>query len=79
VPRPYRAQKPGKPGSTSALIRLSKDQYIRQLYARLGPEEFYRRRLRWLAANRKWVSYDRLVAYLAKAGIEVFLPRTLAR
>jgi hypothetical protein len=71
MPRPYRRQNPGKPNGTSTLIRLSKDQYIRGLYARLGPEEFYRRRLAWLAANGKWTSFDRLVAYLEKAGIDV--------
>ena len=38
---------------------------MRQLCARLGPEELYRRRLAWLAANGKRASYDRLVAYLA--------------
>jgi hypothetical protein len=57
---------------THTLIRYSKDRYIRQLYARLGPEEFYRRRLDWLAANGKQASYDRLFAYLAKAGIGDF-------
>jgi hypothetical protein len=70
LPRPYRAQKSGKSNLTHTLIRHSKDQYVRQLYARLGPEEFYRRRLEWLAANGKWTSYHRLVAYLAKAGIQ---------
>jgi hypothetical protein len=79
MPRPYRAQNPGKSKSTSSLIRQSKDQYIRQLYARLGPAEFYRRRLQWLAANGKWVSYDRLVACLATTGIEGFSTRTVAR
>ena len=72
MPRPYQAQRPGKSSLTSSLIRQSKDQYVRQLYARLGPEEFYRRRLAWLAANGKRASYDRLVAYLAKTGIEGF-------
>jgi hypothetical protein len=37
----------------------------------LAPE-FYRRRLAWLAANGKWTSYNRLIAYLAKAGIGDF-------
>ena len=72
MPRPYRAQKSGKLTRTSCLIRQSKDQYIRQLYARLGPEEFYRRRLAWLAANGKRTSYNRLLAYLDKAGIGDF-------
>jgi hypothetical protein len=53
MPRPYRAQRCGKSSLTSCFIRQSKDQYIRQLYARLGPEEFYSRRLAWLAANGK--------------------------
>jgi hypothetical protein len=74
MPRPYRAQKAGRssPASTNGLIHQAKDQYVRQLYARLGPEEFYRRRLEWLAANGKRTSYDRLIAYLAKAGIGGF-------
>jgi len=79
LPRPHRAQRPGKSSLTCSLIRESKDQYVRQLYARLGPEEFYRRRLEWLAANEKCASYDRLVVYLAKAGIEVFFPHPLGR
>ena len=69
MPRPFRAQKSGRPTSTSSLIRQSKDQYVRQLYARLGPEEFYRRRLAWLAANEKWTSHSRLIAYLGKNGL----------
>ena len=72
LPRPYRAQKSGNSNLTHTLIRHSKDQYIRQLYARLGPEEFYRRRLAWLAANGKRTSYNRLLAYLDKAGIGDF-------
>jgi hypothetical protein len=63
---------PGKNGYLGRLLRQSKDEYIRKLYARLGPEEFYRRRLEWLFANGKWKSYDRLVAYLEKAGINCF-------
>ena len=66
MPRPYRAQKSGKSSLTHSLIRQSKDQYVRQLYARLGPEEFYRRRLAWLAANGKWTSYNRLAVHLGK-------------
>ena len=69
MPHPYRAQKSGKLTRTSCLIRQSKDQYVRQLYARLGPEEFYRRRLAWLAANGKWTSHRRLIVYLGKRGL----------
>jgi hypothetical protein len=54
------------------MIRADKDQFIRQLYARLGPEEFYRRRLEWLVNHGKTTSYRRLVAYLKRVGIEVF-------
>jgi hypothetical protein len=57
--------------STNALIPASKSEFIRQLYARLGPAEFYRRRLEWLRANGNKTSYDRLVANLHSAGIEV--------
>jgi hypothetical protein len=69
MPRPYRAQKSGKSNLTHTLIRHSKDQYVRQLYARLGPEKFYRRRLAWLAANGKWASHNRLIVYLGKRGL----------
>jgi hypothetical protein len=41
-----------------------------QLYARLGPAAFYRRRLVWLAEHGKWMSYHRLAAYLERAGID---------
>ena len=54
MPRPCRRQNPGKPNATNTSIRLGKDQYIREQYAKLGPEEIYRRRLAWLAANGKW-------------------------
>ncbi len=79
MPRPFRHQAAGRPNSTSTLIRQDKDRFVRQLYARLGPEEFYRRRLAWLAANEKWKSYDRLVAYLAKAAIGGFSTMSYAR
>jgi hypothetical protein len=69
LPRPFRAQKSGKSNLTRTLIRQGKDQYIRQLYARLGPEDFYRRRLAWLSANGKWTSYNRLVVHLSKHGL----------
>jgi hypothetical protein len=49
--RPYRAQKTGRSNVDHTLIRLSKDQYIHGLHARLGPEEYYRRRLARLAAK----------------------------
>jgi hypothetical protein len=51
---------------------MSKDAWARGLYRRLGPEEFYRRRLEWLAAHGKTTSYDRLVAYLQEKRPEVF-------
>jgi hypothetical protein len=70
MPRPYRGTITGR-SSVGELIRADKDRYIRQLYARLGPEEFWRRRLEWLARNRKRTSYDRLVAYLQREGIEI--------
>jgi hypothetical protein len=57
--------------SDRTLIRADKDRFIRELYARLGPAEFYRRRLTWLAENGKWTSYHRLVAYLERRGIEI--------
>jgi hypothetical protein len=56
--------------SDATLIRADKSQRIRRLYAQLGPEEFYRRRLTWLARNKKRTSYVGLVDYLRRAGID---------
>jgi hypothetical protein len=70
MPRPYR-NTITEPSSVGELIRADKDRFVRQLYARLGPEEFWRRRLEWLARNGKRTSYDRLVAYLQREGIEI--------
>jgi hypothetical protein len=70
MPRPFRHQSASK-SATGELIRESKDVFICGLYRRLGPEEFYRRRLAWLAANQKWTSYKRLVAYLRREGIDI--------
>jgi hypothetical protein len=70
MPRPFR-ETITKATTTNQLIRAGKSLFVRQLYARLGPEEFYRRRLDWLKANDKKTSCGRLLAYLRKAGIEV--------
>jgi hypothetical protein len=70
MPKPFRDQI-GPSSPTGILIRASKSQYVRCLYARLGPEEFYRRRLDWLQANQKTTSYARLVAYLRREKLEV--------
>ena len=70
MPCPYRNTITGR-SSVGELIRADKDRFIRQLYARLGPEEFWRRRLEWLARTGKRTSYDRLVAYLQRVGIEI--------
>jgi hypothetical protein len=71
MPKPFRGQISSK-SSTGTLIRASKSEFIRRLYARLGPEEFYRRRLDWLKANGKATCYDRLVVHLRRTGLEVF-------
>jgi hypothetical protein len=68
----YLVQQFGKSNLTHRPIRAYKDRFIRQLYACLGPEEFYRRRLKLLAANGKSTSCARLSGYLAKARIGVF-------
>ena len=73
MPRPFRNAITGR-SSVGELIRADKDRFIRQLYARLGPEEFWRRRLEWLARNGKRTSYDRLMAYLQRVGIEISDP-----
>src|SRR4051794_1521242 len=70
MPRPFRDQITRRT-TTHELIRAGKSQYIRALYARLGPEEFYRRRCEWLLANGKTTSYQRLRAYLDARGIDV--------
>jgi hypothetical protein len=70
MPRPY-AGTITKKTSTNELIRASKSELIRQLYARLGPEEFYGRRLDWSQVNGKATSYVRLVAHLRRVGLEL--------
>jgi hypothetical protein len=70
VPKPFQGQVTNR-SSAGTLIRASKSEFIRCLYARLGPEEFYRRRLDWLQANKKTTSYGRLVDYLRRAGLVV--------
>jgi hypothetical protein len=74
MPQPFRGVITGR-SSDATLIRADKSRFIGQLYARLGPEEFYHRRLAWLAAHGKWTSYDRLIDYLERAGIDI-LPHT---
>jgi hypothetical protein len=74
MPAPYRGPITGRM-TDGELIRADKDQFIARLYARLGPEEFYRRRLAWLAAHGRWTSYHRLIAYVERAGIDI-LPHT---
>jgi hypothetical protein len=71
MPKPFRGQINSR-SSTGTLIRTSKSEFIRCLYARLGPEEFYRRRLDWLKANAKATSYARVIEYLRRTGLEVF-------
>src|SRR5262249_14395493 len=70
MPRPFRGTIT-RSTSTHQLIRASKSEFVRQLYARLGPAEFYRRRLDWLQSHGKTTSYVRLVAYLRGAGIGI--------
>ena len=76
MPKPFREQgcKRSRQSVDGMLIRWSKDMFIRGLYARLGPEEFYRRRLAWLKDNGKTTSYNRLVVYLKERGIEILQP-----
>jgi hypothetical protein len=73
MPRPFRGVITGR-SSDATLIRADKDRFIRQLYAQLGPEAFWRRRLEWLAAHGRWTSYHRLIAYLERAGIDILPP-----
>jgi hypothetical protein len=58
MPRPLRKTITER-SSVSELIRADKDRFIRQLYARLGPAEFWRRRLLWLDANGKATSFKK--------------------
>jgi hypothetical protein len=48
MPRPDRKTITGR-SSVGELSRADKDRFIRQLYAQLGPAEFWRRRLAWSA------------------------------
>jgi hypothetical protein len=73
MPRPFRDQITCK-STVQELIRADKSQYIRTLYARLGPEKFYRRRLQWLRDTGKQVSCDRLIAFLKPRRIEISDP-----
>jgi hypothetical protein len=74
MPRPFRGIITRR-SSDATLIRAEKSLFVQQLYARLGPAEFYRRRLAWLVANGKRASSARLIAYLQRAGIDI-LPHT---
>src|SRR5262245_2089382 len=70
MPKPFR-RTVARRASPEAKARAAKnDAYIRGLYHRVGPVVFWRRRLQWLVANAKWVSYIRLVAYLRRNGID---------
>jgi hypothetical protein len=70
MPRPHRFNSAGR-SIDGELIRADKDRFVRQLYRRLGPAEFWRRRLVWLAVNGKRTSFFRLVAYLQREGIDI--------
>jgi hypothetical protein len=70
MPRPFRNTITGR-SAVGELIRADKDRFIRQLYALLGPEEFWQRRLVGLARNGKRTSYDWLMAYLQRKRIEI--------
>ena len=61
MPKPFR-RTVARRSSPEAKARAAKnDTYMRGLYHRVGPAEFWRRRLCWLVENGKWVSYIRLV------------------
>lgn len=68
--KPFRGAITGR-SSTGTLIRADKGRFARQLYARLGPAEFYRRRAAWLLEHGEATSYARLMAYLECAGIDI--------
>jgi hypothetical protein len=70
MPRPFRGSIDGRTG-VGKLIRASKSEFIRRLYAGLGPEEFYRRRLQWLFENGKRTSYVRLAVWVRRKGLDV--------
>jgi hypothetical protein len=74
MPRPFRGIITRR-SSDATLIHADKSRFIRQLFARLGPAEFYRRRLAWLAKHGKTTSFRRLIAYLERAGIDI-VPHT---
>ena len=72
LPRFYRAQKPGKSSLTHSLIRQSKDQYVLPTVRPAWPRGVLSPSFGVLAANGQQTSYNRLIAYLAKAGIGNF-------
>jgi hypothetical protein len=74
MPQPFHQQLTSR-STTRELIRADKDLFIKRLYAQLGPREFWRRRLGWLAANRKWTSHARLAKYLEANGFSDLLTR----
>jgi hypothetical protein len=53
-------------GFLDTLSQVGQESPISQQLSWLRP----RRRLQWLVANAKWVSYIRLVSYLRRNGIE---------
>jgi hypothetical protein len=70
MPKPYECTG-SRSSSPDVKARARKnDSYIRGLYHRVGPAEFWRRRLCWLVENGRWVSYIRLVAYLRRKGLD---------
>jgi hypothetical protein len=73
MPRPFRGTTTGR-SAVGELIRAEKDRFIRQSYAQLGPAEFWRRRLEWLARNGIRTSCDGLMAYVQREGIEISGP-----
>ena len=52
MPKPFRGQLSSS-SSTGMLIRADKDRWCRAWYRRLGPTEFFRRRLEWLRITGK--------------------------
>ncbi len=70
MPKPFRRTVARRTGPEAKARAAKNDRYVRGLYHRVGPVEFYRRRLCWLVENGKWVSYIRLVSYLRRKGID---------
>jgi hypothetical protein len=58
----------------SAMIYRENRRRMQGLYSTLGPQEFFRQRLLWLAANGKRTRFDQTVAKVRELGLDIEIP-----